>query len=219
MLLRRRRRRSWRLLRYERAARASRVGEATFVASHLEVVRLDSAVRPVLDFEVPKDVLLSGAFDDVVDGGKDAFRSLRRIVDFVVHVVVFEVEVFERDVGGSDFLGASLHFRPDEARLVAFRSVRGSTDGGVDDVDGLFRGFRVRPEHFGQLVRLRLCSRFQKAEIFSGHILAGHDDDYFCIWQNSRVIVNMIGNVPYLRAGNDVETDVRSVGGMTEERR
>ena len=83
MLLAMRRRdwRSRRLLRYERNRRrvvwkawcSLGVGKTALVTAHLEVMRLNSAVRSVLDFKIPKDIFLDGVLDGVVDGCKDPF--------------------------------------------------------------------------------------------------------------------------------------------------
>ena len=130
--------------------------EATPVASDSEVVCFDSTIRAFFDLEVAQDVFLDGALDEVVDGGKDSFCPFRRKMDLIIHVVVSEVQVVERDEGGSDFVGASFELRSEEARLVPFLSVWCSTDGGIDDENGFARCIGVRFQNLDQLSRLCL---------------------------------------------------------------
>ena len=113
------------------------MGAATPVAAHLEMMRFDPAVRPILDLKIPEHIFLDRGLDVVVDGLEDAFCSFRGKMNFVVHVVGVEGEVVERNEGRYDRVGGSPHLRAEETHLVSFRSVGCSVDGGVDDEYGL----------------------------------------------------------------------------------
>ena len=201
----------------ERSTRHSRVDEATFVASNLEVVRLHRPVGAVLHFKIPQNVLLGDRLYMVVDGRQDPLSPFGGKMDVVVHVFAAEAEVVEADESRADFVGAPLYFRAKKASLVSLRSVRRGVGSGIDEEYGLAGRIRVRLEDGRQLVRLGFRSRFEMAEIIARHVLADHDDDDFRVREYRRVIVNVVGDVANLSAGNDVESSSRGVGGVSED--
>ena len=86
--------------------------ETAPVAAYSEMVRLDRGVGPFLDLKVAQDVLVCGVFDFLVDGVEDPFCAFGREMDLIVHVLVSEVEVVERNVMRANLVGASFQFRP-----------------------------------------------------------------------------------------------------------
>ena len=156
--------------------------EATLVTSNLEVMRFHRPVGAVLDLEVSQDVLLGDRPDVVVDGPQDPFRAFGRKMDFVVHVVVVELEVVEWYENRADFLGAPPYLGSEKADFVSLRSVRRDVSGGVDEKNGFSFHFRICLEDDGQFLCLGFCGRFELAEVLSRHVLADHDDDDLRVW-------------------------------------
>ena len=111
--------------------------ESASVATDLEMMALDRAVRAVLDLEIPEDILLDSGDDSVVDGDEDSLRPFGGEVDLVVAVVASELEMVEGDVFCADLGSAPLHFGPKKTGFISFRPVRCRIDSGVDDEDGL----------------------------------------------------------------------------------
>ena len=139
-------------------------------------------------------------------------------MDLVVHIVVAEIEVVQGYETRADFVSAPPHFRSKETNLIPLRSVRRDVGERIDEEDGFSVHLGVGLEDVGEFVRLGFRGRFELAEIVPRHVLSDHDDDNFRVWENSRIVIDMIGDMANLGARNGVETRGRSVGGVPKNR-
>ena len=110
----------------------------------------------------------------------------------------------------ANFCGCPSHLRTYEALNVEFWAMIGSCAEGVDEED-VTNPIIERRQHLRQLLQLRRRRLLRLLKVSSFHITSSGDDDDLAVRKDCGVVVDMIGHVTNLGAGNGVNTHRRVV--------
>ena len=180
------------------------------VTTDAEVTAVNSVVGTVADFDVFKNVFPDRCVDDHLRLLQHFFGARRRIVDVVRPIVVAEDDVVHRNEDGADFFRRASHFGALETREVAIVSVGRRSDDGVEEEDALLDG-DVGLEHVDELLGLHPRRRLRLLKRRHLRVSAGRDDDDIPVWQDGRIIIDVVCHMPNLCPGDGIEAHILGV--------
>ena len=121
------------------------------------------------------------------------------------HVVQVEVDIRKIDEMAANSYRRSPYLRSNEAFYVEPGAMIWPCAEGIDEEDETVAVVE-RSQNFRHLLQLRRRCLLRLPNLTSTHVSADRDDDYFAVWENCGVVVDVIGNVANLCTTNGVNS-------------